>query len=104
MMQKPQQPTSLFKFLTVLDDVVWVCIVLAYFVTSCIIYLLDKYSPYSYQNNPTKYEEDELEQRVFDFRESLWFCITCVIPQVIKSFQGGIGGGGMGGGVLVWSG
>jgi ionotropic glutamate receptor len=33
LMQLPNVPTSLFKFLSVLDDTVWGCIVAAYFVT-----------------------------------------------------------------------
>ena len=33
LMKLPSVPTSLFKFLSVLDDTVWGCIVAAYFVT-----------------------------------------------------------------------
>lgn len=33
LMKKPKVPTSLFKFLSVLDESVWGCIVAAYFVT-----------------------------------------------------------------------
>lgn len=33
LMKKPDIPTSLFKFLTVLEDSVWGCILAAYFVT-----------------------------------------------------------------------
>lgn len=33
MMRKPKAPTSLFKFLSVLEDSVWGCILAAYFIT-----------------------------------------------------------------------
>jgi ionotropic glutamate receptor len=33
LMKKPKIPTQLFKFLTVLDQSVWGCIIAAYFVT-----------------------------------------------------------------------
>jgi ionotropic glutamate receptor len=33
LMKKPQTPTSLFKFLTVLENDVWMCILGAYFFT-----------------------------------------------------------------------
>lgn len=33
LMKQPQQPTSLFKFLNVLEMEVWLCILGAYFVT-----------------------------------------------------------------------
>ena len=37
MMKLPNVPTSLFKFLSVLDDTVWGCIVAAYFVTRYLV-------------------------------------------------------------------
>ena len=36
MMKKPKVPTSLFKFLTVLENSVWGCILAAYFFTRLI--------------------------------------------------------------------
>lgn len=33
LMKKPKTPTSLFKFLTVLENDVWLCILAAYFFT-----------------------------------------------------------------------
>ena len=33
------------------------------------------------QNNMEKYEDDE-EKRYFNFKESLWFCMTSLTPQV----------------------
>jgi len=80
LMKKPKVPTSLFKFLSVLEDSVWGCILAAYFVTSVLMWIFDKWSPYSYQNNMEKYEDDE-EKRYFNFKESLWFCMTSLTPQ-----------------------
>ena len=34
------------------------------------------------QNNMEKYEDDE-EKRYFNFKESLWFCMTSLTPQVL---------------------
>ncbi|CAB4065384.1 GRIN [Lepeophtheirus salmonis] len=80
MMKKPKLPTSLFKFLSVLEDEVWICILAAYFATSFLMWIFDKYSPYSYQNNVEKYEDDD-EKRYFNFKECLWFCLTSLTPQ-----------------------
>ena len=73
-------PTNLFKFLSVLEDSVWGCILGAYFVTSVLLWCFDKWSPYSYQNNMEKFEEDD-ETRYFNLKESLWFCMTSLTPQ-----------------------
>lgn len=35
LMKLPKTPTSLFKFLTVLENEVWICILAAYFFTRC---------------------------------------------------------------------
>jgi len=80
LMKKPKVPTSLFKFLSVLEDSVWGCILAAYFVTSVLMWIFDRWSPYSYQNNMEKYEDDD-EKRYFNFKESLWFCMTSLTPQ-----------------------
>lgn len=80
MMKKPKVPTSLFKFLTVLENTVWGCILAAYFFTSFLMWVFDKFSPYSYQNNVEKYKDDE-EKRYFNFKECLWFCMTSLTPQ-----------------------
>jgi ionotropic glutamate receptor len=50
LMKKPKVPTSLFKFLSVLEDSVWGCILAAYFVTSLLMWIFDKFSPYRYYN------------------------------------------------------
>ncbi|XP_008183092.2 ionotropic receptor 25a [Acyrthosiphon pisum] len=80
LMKKPQTPTSLFKFLTVLENDVWMCILGAYFFTSFLMWVFDRWSPYSYQNNRIKYKDDE-EKREFNLKECLWFCMTSLTPQ-----------------------
>ena len=81
MMKKPKPETSLFKFLTVLENSVWFCILGAYFFTSILMWVFDKYSPYSFQNNMETFKDDD-EQRYFNFKECLWFCMTSLTPQV----------------------
>ncbi|XP_037037565.1 ionotropic receptor 25a [Bradysia coprophila] len=80
MMQLPSSPSSLFKFLTVLETNVWLCILGAYFFTSFLMWVFDRYSPYSYQNNREKYKDDD-EKREFNIKECLWFCMTSLTPQ-----------------------
>ena len=108
LMAKPQVSTSLFKFLTVLENDVWGCILAAYFFTrytilsvatinsfqteflnqfdSILLWIFDRWSPYSYQNNKEKYADDpEEEKREFSLKESLWFSMTSLTPQVYST-------------------
>ncbi|XP_057341195.1 ionotropic receptor 25a [Microplitis mediator] len=80
LMKKKKEETSLFNFLTVLNQTVWLCILGAYFFTSLLMWIFDRWSPYSYQNNKEKYKDDE-EKRVFHLKECLWFCMTSLTPQ-----------------------
>ncbi|VVC37864.1 Ionotropic glutamate receptor, L-glutamate and glycine-binding domain,Ionotropic glutamate [Cinara cedri] len=75
--RKPSRKTSLFKFMTVLKPEVWLSIVAALTVTAFMIWILDKYSPYSAQNNKLKYEQF----RNFTLVESFWFALTSFTPQ-----------------------
>lgn len=50
LLKKPEVPQDWFKFLTVLDREVWFSITIAYFVTSFVIFLFDRLSPYSHKN------------------------------------------------------
>lgn len=50
LLKKPEVSRDWFKFLTVLDNEVWFSITLAYFVTSFVIFLFDRLSPYSHKN------------------------------------------------------
>ncbi len=58
----------------------WLCIVAAYVFTSLLLWIFDKFSPYSYSNNREKYRDDP-EKREFNLKECLWFCMTSLTPQ-----------------------
>nr|AZB49403.1 ionotropic receptor 8a [Heortia vitessoides] len=76
--RKPIRKTSLFKFMTVLRTEVWLSIVAALVLTGLMIWLLDKYSPYSARNNPNAYP---YPCREFTLKESFWFALTSFTPQ-----------------------
>ncbi|XP_026327866.1 uncharacterized protein LOC113236096, partial [Hyposmocoma kahamanoa] len=76
--RKPIRKTSLFKFMTVLRTEVWLSIVGALVLTGFMIWLLDKYSPYSARNNPDAYP---YPCREFTLKESFWFALTSFTPQ-----------------------
>lgn len=66
LLKKPEVPRDIFKFLTVLDGEVWLSIMVAYFVTSFVIFLFDRLSPYSLKNlnrikNSKSLREHEVE-------------------------------------------
>lgn len=54
-MRKPVRQTSLFKFMTVLRVEVWLSIIAALVATAVMIWVMDKYSPYSSRNNKEAY-------------------------------------------------
>ncbi|XP_033217570.1 ionotropic receptor 25a isoform X2 [Belonocnema kinseyi] len=77
-MRKTERETSLFKFMTVLRLEVWLSIVGALTLTGIMIWLLDKYSPYSARNNKKLYP---YPCRKFTLKESFWFALTSFTPQ-----------------------
>ncbi|KAE8746460.1 Ionotropic receptor 8a [Frankliniella occidentalis] len=74
--RKPVRKTSLFKFMTVLRLEVWMSIVGALVATAVMVWLLDRFSPYSARN--TKYP---YPCREFTLKESFWFALTSFTPQ-----------------------
>ncbi|TKR81531.1 hypothetical protein L596_015387 [Steinernema carpocapsae] len=80
LMKKQDVEYSLFKFMKVLELPVWLCIVGAYLFTSLLLYIFERFSPYSLSNNRLKYHADP-EQREFTLKECLWFCMTSLTPQ-----------------------
>ncbi|CAJ0583945.1 unnamed protein product, partial [Mesorhabditis spiculigera] len=80
LMKKADVEYSLFKFMKVLEWPVWLCIVAAYLFTSLLLWVFDRFSPYSYTNNKERYKDDH-EKRVFSLKECLWFCMTSLTPQ-----------------------
>ena len=75
-----QAETSLFKFFSVLEESVWGVIFATFFVTSFLLWVFDKWSPYSFQNNVERFKDDD-ETRYFNLKESVWFCMTSLTPQ-----------------------
>ena len=69
---------SIFKFLTVLRPEVWFGILGAVLIVSLLIWLLDRFSPYSYHNNKQAYPDGA---RDFTLGESIWFALTSLTPQ-----------------------
>ncbi|XP_043249876.1 ionotropic receptor 25a [Colletes gigas] len=76
--RKPVRKPSLFKFMTVLKVEVWLSIVGALTLTGIMIWILDKYSPYSARNNKRLYP---YPCRDFTLKESFWFALTSFTPQ-----------------------
>ncbi|XP_031338267.1 ionotropic receptor 25a-like [Photinus pyralis] len=83
--------SSLFKFVTVMEYDVWLCILSSFTITSLFLWIYERFSPYSYSNNRLKYVDDE-DKREFNLKECLWFCLTSLTPQgggaVPKSLSG----------------
>ncbi|CAI2356710.1 unnamed protein product [Caenorhabditis sp. 36 PRJEB53466] len=80
LMKKADVEYSLFKFMKVLEWPVWLCIVGAYLFTSILLWIFDRFSPYSFTNNKDRYQND-IEKRQFSLKECLWFCMTSLTPQ-----------------------
>uniref|UniRef100_A0A5S6QRI5 Glutamate receptor n=1 Tax=Trichuris muris TaxID=70415 RepID=A0A5S6QRI5_TRIMR len=80
LVKRSEPEDSFFKFVTVLELPVWGSILGSFLFTSFLIWIFDRFSPYSYRNNKEKYENDP-EKRVFTFKESLWFCMNSLTPQ-----------------------
>ena len=81
MMKQHEEDKNIFKFLIVMDNTVWACAIGTFLAISALLAIFDKYSPYSFQNMPDKYENDMSENKVFNLRESLWFCFTSMTAQ-----------------------
>lgn len=71
LLKKPEVPQDWFKFLTVLDGEVWFSITIAYFVTSFVMFLFDRLSPYSHKNSSRIKKLNEERKRARAERSSL---------------------------------
>lgn len=81
--RRPVRNRSLFKFLEVLTGEVWAAILVAIAMTALLLWFLDRYSPYSGQNNSQAFSSQPF--RVFSFQESFWFAMTSFTPQGNKN-------------------
>ena len=77
--RKPVRARSLFKFMEVLRAEVWLAILGALVVPGFMLWLLDRFSPYSARNNREAYPGP---CRIFTLKESFWFALTSFTPQV----------------------
>ncbi|XP_025017166.1 ionotropic receptor 25a-like [Tetranychus urticae] len=82
LMKRPIRESHEWKFITVLEWDVWLCISAAYLFTSILLSIFDRFSPYSFRNRPEKFEHESEEcKRIFTLKESLWFCFISLTPQ-----------------------
>ncbi|KAL5016225.1 hypothetical protein ScPMuIL_005814 [Solemya velum] len=81
LMKKPKFEYSLIRFLTVLDEAVWGCIIGAFFLFSVLLSAFDRFSPFSFQNNKESWKGEGAEPRVFSMKEGIWFCMMSLTPQ-----------------------
>ena len=78
LLRKAKPEENLFKFLKVLKPEVWFGIGVAVIVVALLIWILDRFSPFSYRNNKEAYPEGA---RDFTLGESIWFALTSPTPQ-----------------------
>lgn len=85
MMHIPHVDADYFRFLSVMEPEVWLCILASYLLTSVALWLCDSLSPFSDQNQQREHSQllsvETQHQRVFDLKESLWFCMMSLTPQ-----------------------
>ncbi|GFO24576.1 glutamate receptor, ionotropic kainate 2 [Plakobranchus ocellatus] len=83
LMKKPEFDYSLVKFLSVMDEEVWGCIIGAFVLFSGLISVFDKLSPFSNQNRKSEPWQgvNGAEPRIFTLKESIWFCMMSLTPQ-----------------------
>ncbi|KAH9520044.1 Ionotropic receptor 25a [Bulinus truncatus] len=81
LMKKPKVNYSLVKFLSVMDEEVWGCIIGAFVLFSVLICVFDRLSPFSYQNRKSQWSGEGEEPRVFTLKEGVWFCMMSLTPQ-----------------------
>lgn len=84
MMKIPHVSADYFRFLSVMEADVWMCILLSYVLTSVVLWLTDRLSPFSYQNSQhhrLPNAKPPQNARVFDLKESMWFCLMSLTPQ-----------------------
>lgn len=80
LMKKKDPGYSMFKFLMVLEPEVWASILGCYLFTSVLLWVFERFSPYSYTNQREKHKNAE-EVKQFTLRECLWFCISSLTLQ-----------------------
>ncbi|XP_076245979.1 ionotropic receptor 25a-like [Calliopsis andreniformis] len=80
MMLKKKRQIPFLRFLMILELEVWLGFAFAFFLTIFLLFILEKYSPFSYRNNREKYR-DEPNDRFCSLKECFWFVFTSVTPE-----------------------
>ncbi|XP_032686292.1 ionotropic receptor 25a-like [Odontomachus brunneus] len=80
MMRRRRESTVFLWFLTILDPQVWLNFAVAFLVTSILMRLFERFSPFSYSNAPERYT-DEPDRRFASLRGCFWFCLTSLTPE-----------------------
>jgi glutamate receptor, ionotropic, invertebrate len=77
-LKQPVLETSLFKFMTVFKLEVWIALLVSVTLSSFLMFVLERFSPYSFFKNPARYP---YPCRTFDLKECFWFTLTSFTPQ-----------------------
>jgi glutamate receptor, ionotropic, invertebrate len=77
-LKQPVLETSLFKFMTVFKLEVWIALLVSVTLSSLLMFVLERFSPYSFFKNPARYP---YPCRTFDLKECFWFTLTSFTPQ-----------------------
>lgn len=80
MMLKKERQVPFLRFLMILELEVWLGFAFAFFLTTVILFILERHSPFSYRNNREKYQ-DEPDDRFCSLKECFWFAFTSLTPQ-----------------------
>lgn len=80
MMRKRDESTVFLWFLTIFDPLVWVYFAATYLITSILLCLYERYSPFSYRNAPMSYGRVPPDRRFASLSGCFWFCLTTLTP------------------------
>ncbi|OUC40616.1 Ligand-gated ion channel [Trichinella nativa] len=78
---KQDYNVTVFNSVTLMEWPVWICTCLAILIISAVLTVIDRCSPFSYRNNRSNYGEDDPDNCIFTYKESLWFCLRSFTPQ-----------------------
>ncbi|XP_076659077.1 ionotropic receptor 25a-like [Halictus rubicundus] len=91
MMLKKRKQVPFLRFLTILELEIWLCLALAFLSTILLLFILERYSPFSYRNNRARYR-DQPDDRFCTARGCFWFVFTSLTPHgggdIPKNFSG----------------
>lgn len=81
MMRRRRESTVFLWFLTILDPRIWLHFAIAFLLTSILIRLFERFSPFSYSNAPERYAGDEPDRRFASLRGCFWFSFMSLTPE-----------------------